>query len=264
MPDRNFNIMFRKSRKGFSILELLIAVIIIGVLAAILIPIIGNRANQARVSSAKADLDRIGAAMERQAIDTGYYVRLWALDDIAGSVVSIPATNPSGTVFNSVRQWDDPAFYFESVDTNFFIYSEGDVVGDFVPSNVNSNLLDQIQRSETDFNWNGPYISFNSDENSYPSWGATLAKDGLPDDPWGNNYLLFTREGLVLEPDGDIVTTADFPIVANNPTATPAVIGADCNVFDRTLVLSLGPDGVPGDGGTQLGEGDDLIRFIGP
>lgn len=248
--------------KGFSILELLIAVIIIGILAAILIPIIGNRAAKARIAAAESDLERIGSAMERVSIDVAYMVRLWALDDVPGAITSLAEVNPDGTVYNTVRDWDEADFYFQNARNALFINITGDDTGDFLGTTANSTLFDRIQINETDFNWNGPYISYNSDDQAYAAWLGISAPDGLPDDPWGENYLLFTREGLVLEPEGQIVTSSNFPLTNSNGTSG----SFDCTVFDRSVVLSLGPNGAPGNGTPTgiLGTDDDLVRAIGP
>lgn len=251
-----------KASRGFSILELLIAVIIIGILAAILIPIIGNRAAKARVAAAESDLERIGSAMERVSIDVAHMVRLWALDDVPGAITSIPETNPDGTVYNTVRNWNQADFYFQNARNALFINITGDDTGRFLDAVANGNLFDRIQINETEFNWNGPYISYNADSHAYGAWLGAVGLDGLPDDPWGENYLLFTREGLVLEPEGVIVTTANFPIENSNATSG----STDCTVFDRSVVLSLGPNNLPGDGTPSgiLGTDDDIVRAIGP
>lgn len=244
----------RASRRGFSILELLIAVIIIGILAAILIPIIANRTQKARVSAAKSDLERIGTALEQVAVDTGYYTRLFLIDDTGGPVSGTPIySNGGDVIYNNIRTYSTLTTYYNGVEQRLFINIAGDNLGDFVqPTAVNNALLDQLQENETLFNWNGPYISFQQDDNNPDSPGSA---DGLPDDPWGNNYLFFTREGLLVEPDG-IIETASFTI--NGVTA-------NTDVFDRMTLLSLGQDGIPGSqGNTSFGQGDDLIRSIGP
>ncbi|MGF1573967.1 MAG: prepilin-type N-terminal cleavage/methylation domain-containing protein [Sumerlaeia bacterium] len=246
-------------KRGFSILELLIAVIIIGILAAILIPLIASRTQAARIASAESDLDRIGSALDQFAIDTGYYPRLFLLNDVPGPARGVIKSNPDGQIYDSTQSLLTAGYYFENIDNNLFISTTGDTSGEFVGNPTNSILIDRLILNETEFNYNGPYINWQKDFNAYPAWG-TAAPDGLPDDPWGNNYLLFTREGLVLEPEGIIVGSANFPLSNNNSTG-----GTNCLVFDRTTILSLGPDGSPGSGGTTpLGTGDDIFRQYGP
>ncbi|HMZ51991.1 MAG TPA: prepilin-type N-terminal cleavage/methylation domain-containing protein, partial [Candidatus Sumerlaeota bacterium] len=72
----------RRRRAGFSIIELLVAIIIIGILVAVLIPVVANRTAQARLARAQSDLKNLGEAEERVGVDTGFYIRLFALNDV--------------------------------------------------------------------------------------------------------------------------------------------------------------------------------------
>ena len=94
------------------------------------------------------------------------------------------------------------------------------------------------------------------------------AKDDIPDDPWGNNYLFFTSKGLLNEPEGEFVIRATLAdaLGSQNPNAGGG-ISYQCDVFDRPTVLSMGPDGLPGDTTTRstgqtriFGTGDDITR----
>ena len=78
---REFRGARRRRNRGFSIIELLVAIIIIGILVAVLVPVISNRTEQARQSTARADLDNLATQQERAAVDSGFYIRLFALND---------------------------------------------------------------------------------------------------------------------------------------------------------------------------------------
>ncbi len=73
-----------KTFKGFTIIEILIAIIIIGILVAIIIPRLATRADLARRRAAESDIEEIRKAQEHAGIDTGYYYRLYVLDDNPG------------------------------------------------------------------------------------------------------------------------------------------------------------------------------------
>ncbi len=274
--------MTQRSATGFSILELLIALIIIGILALILIPLVSNRAKQARIRAAESDLERIATAQDMAAVDTGYFVRLFMLNDRPGFDQDGEFQRPTGSATVSGDQYDATgqyqiAGYFQNLDELFLeiVYPR---VG--VPAPNGNDLRQRLTDNETRFNWNGPYVNWSEDENFYndPVFNDGAARpDGIPDDPWGNNYLLFVPDGqtvrgvsvqggLLLEPDGTVVQSADFPL----GSASPLVTGIDCNVFDRVTLLSLGPNGLPGDGTgnatpeAQIGADDDIVRQFGP
>lgn len=251
----------RSSRSGFSIIELLVAIIIIGILVLIILPVISNRTEQARVARVNADLEHLAEAMERQAIDTGYYVRLFALNDVySGDGVAFNR-GTNNDVADGLTDYtvSNPFYQFNTSNSLFINISTGDF------ANVDrADLIARLGRSETRYDgsigWNGPYINWRRDENLYNN---VLGPTGIPDDPWGNDYLFFTRRGLLLEPDGEFVTSAS-PAVGGGLTGGGTF---ETDVFDRPTIVSLGPNGLPGDGlptaGPEFGRGDDFYRSFG-
>lgn len=253
----------RRRQRGFSIIELLVSIIIIGILVAVLVPIIASRTEQARQARVQADLQNIGENLERVAVDTGYYVRLFALNDVlvGDGVAFNRGTNTDradGLTDYSVSQ----LFYgFPDAQNNLFIDPR---TGLFAVVD-RDELIFRFRASESNYDgtvtWNGPYLNWQKDNNLYNS---LIAPDGIPDDPWGNNYLLFTREGMIREPQGTIITTTD-------PAATGGWNGSgdfDCLVFDRPTVVSVGPNGLPGNGivgnaDGEFGKFDDYTRPFG-
>lgn len=233
----------RRTDTGFTIVELLIAVIIIGILVAIIVPIYVSRADDARLTAAKADLDALATAQQHAAIDTGYYYRLFMLDDVQGGD-NIAPSNLTNDVVDGVRDEilrtdanNLPQFF---IDTKF-----GNLI------TPGAAIYNRMVQNETEFNWNGPYVTVARKA------GAKFGTPGnvpatTPLDPWGSPYLFFTRLGVVQEPDG--LVSSSFVDVINGGSY-------DAQVFDRPTMLSLGPNRLPGDGaGSALGTGDDIIK----
>lgn len=88
--------MKRRKAAGFTLIEVLLVVVIIGILVGVAIPRLGGRVRQAEISRAKADIQSIGLALRMFELDNGEYpASLQAL-----------ISNPG------VRNWNGP--YLES------------------------------------------------------------------------------------------------------------------------------------------------------
>ncbi len=60
-------------RRGFTLIEILVVIVILGLLAGIIIPRIAGRVDQARVESTRIQLKAIKGALEQFKIDNGFY-----------------------------------------------------------------------------------------------------------------------------------------------------------------------------------------------
>lgn len=61
------------SQSGFTLIEIMVVVLILGLLAALVVPKIVGRTDEARVTKAKADIKAIEAALNLFKIDNGFY-----------------------------------------------------------------------------------------------------------------------------------------------------------------------------------------------
>jgi general secretion pathway protein G len=60
-------------QQGFSLIEIMVVVVIMGILAALIVPNIMDRPNQAREVKAKQDILSIENALELYRLDNGFY-----------------------------------------------------------------------------------------------------------------------------------------------------------------------------------------------
>ena len=63
----------RINQQGFTLIEIMVVVVILGVLAALVIPNLVSRPDQAKVTAAKADIKAISSTLELYRLDNGSY-----------------------------------------------------------------------------------------------------------------------------------------------------------------------------------------------
>ncbi len=154
-----------KDRSGFSLLEILIAMLILSILSAIAVNKYTERSEEARVNAAKAECKAIADAERQCEIDTGWYVSLRTLDD-----------NPGKGTFtdtNTLEQYnieDELVPYAIQTDGGWYFYP------------INSK------------DWKGPYITYQKVDLTGSK--TPPSNYGSPLDPWGRPYKLFTQSFL--------------------------------------------------------------------
>ncbi|KPL11555.1 hypothetical protein AMJ85_03565 [candidate division BRC1 bacterium SM23_51] len=229
-----------KTTAGFSIIELLIAIIIIGILVAVIIPALVLRTRDARIAAAESDLEHLQAAEERAAITSRYLYRFYVLDDLVGGDGTFRPLDLNDV--DGVR--DEDLNTLMAYPTRIFIdVKTGLFVSDY------ASLFARMSRNETAFGWGGPYINFHQLRD--------IDRNDLPEDPWGEEYLLFTPEGVVDMSAGVVLRETSF--YASDVGSSVPLLGP---FFDRYTVLSMGPNRAPGDGtsSARFGTDDDLMR----
>ncbi|WP_028387672.1 GspG family T2SS major pseudopilin variant LspG [Legionella fairfieldensis] len=78
-------------QSGFSLIEIMVVVVILGILASIVVPKIISRPDEARVVKAKQDVLAIQNALDLYKLDNGFYP---ASDQGLIALVEKPTTNP--------------------------------------------------------------------------------------------------------------------------------------------------------------------------
>ena len=77
---------------GFTLIEVLVVVVILGILAALVVPRIMDRPDEAKRVAAKADVGAIVQALKLYRLDNGFYP---TTEQGLGALVNRPATNPA-------------------------------------------------------------------------------------------------------------------------------------------------------------------------
>ncbi len=92
--------MFQSPRRGFTLIEIMLVVIIIGILAAMIVPNIAGRSEQARKTAARTDIEsNLSTALDLYKMDTGQY-------PTTGQGLSALLTQPTASPVPA--QWNGP------------------------------------------------------------------------------------------------------------------------------------------------------------
>lgn len=86
------NVSTKKRSRGFTLIEIMIVVVIIGILAAIVVPRITDRTDQAKITRVKADIRRIEGALNLYRLDNHRYP---TSDEGLAALVEKPADAPA-------------------------------------------------------------------------------------------------------------------------------------------------------------------------
>lgn len=79
--------MRQSNKKGFTLIELMLVVVILGILVAMVVPRLAGRSEQARKAAAKADIEsNIALALDMYELDNGSYP-----EDL-GALITKPST----------------------------------------------------------------------------------------------------------------------------------------------------------------------------
>ena len=119
----------KASVHGFTLIEIMVVVVILGVLSALIVPNVIGRPDEARAAAAKLGVQQIGNALEYYRLDNGFYP---SSDQGLEALVTEPSGFPEprnwseeGYLGNVPEDpWGEPYLYFNE-DRSIDVYSFG-------------------------------------------------------------------------------------------------------------------------------------------
>ncbi|WP_448587628.1 type II secretion system major pseudopilin GspG [Thermocrinis sp.] len=101
-------------KKGFTLIELLVVIVILGILAALVVPRITGRVDEARVEATKVQMKAIKDSLEQYKLDNGFYP---TTEQGLKALVEKPNTPPLPTKWRQYMDkvpkdaWDEEFIY---------------------------------------------------------------------------------------------------------------------------------------------------------
>jgi general secretion pathway protein G len=119
----------RESQRGFTLIEILVVVVIIGILGAIIVPNLLGRPDQARVTAAQSDLRNLANALDIYRLDNFQYPStdqgLEALVEKPSGFPEPKNYNPEGYIKHlPTDPWGTP-YVYERTERGFILKSLG-------------------------------------------------------------------------------------------------------------------------------------------
>lgn len=107
-----------QAEQGFTLIEIMVVVVILGILAAMVVPKILSRPDQAKVTVARADIEAISQALELFRLDNGFYP---TLDQGLEALTQKPSSPPEPRNWNPegylkkvpLDPWGNPYMYLQ-------------------------------------------------------------------------------------------------------------------------------------------------------
>lgn len=103
-----------KKKQGFSLIEIMVVVVILGILSAIIVPKLMSRPDDARIVKAKQDVLSIETSLNLYKLDNGFYP---STDQGLKALVKKPNTPPTPKHWHQylanlpIDPWDTPYLY---------------------------------------------------------------------------------------------------------------------------------------------------------
>jgi len=208
----------RRGEKGFTLLEIIVVLAVIGALAAILSPVVFRYIDDANRARAQADANTIAAAVQQMYKDTGR----WPAYAAGTGALTFASTDADVLSSNTACDGSDDVTTLDTTEPVDSTTGSTWALGADLCDSLTRQLITNASSYTTTGNraWKGPYL------------------DTVPAlDPWGRSYLVNIKnanpneEGPTTQkwvvvisagPDGNLDTAANTVVNTN-----PAVAGDD-------------------------------------
>lgn len=224
----------RRAIQGVTLVELLVVLLIISLLATAAVPVLLNRIEDARVATARQDVEEIAKAQTMCALYHSVYVPLQVLDDLpydagAPTIEADDVNNSSDAVTYFLINLTQKA---EDQETTQLDFDDDD--------QTNNPLGFRVIR-----NWQGPFINYqrvwtNNKERTVDVMDQGELRRGYPLDPWGTPYRFYSPIGII-GAGANSTSQASY----NQDSFMNGRIQRDAvRLYDRYAIVSYGPDGL--------------------
>ena len=217
MNRRKTNSLFSMAQRGFTLIEAAVAIAVVGILSAIIVPLVVKNLQDSQIARAKNDVQVIAAAVASQIKDTGRCPTLAGGPNMAngggaaatGAGAAIWRSGPQGVV-NVAGIGPGAGNSFVNLFT-----AAAAVVADYTAANT---MFGSTANAE--FSYRGPYL------------GTDVA---VKTDPWGSPYYILGYNANSQGVNGPIWIVCAGPdkgVLAANRTA---VANAYPTTWDQTV-----------------------------
>ena len=118
------------NQSGFTLIEIMVVVVILGILGALIVPNVISKPEESRIAVAKADLRAVGTALEFYMLDNSTYP---SSEQGLEALVSRPSGYPEARNWSPggylpklpLDPWGEPYLYLSEGPRHFEIYSFG-------------------------------------------------------------------------------------------------------------------------------------------
>ena len=122
-----------KKSQGFTLIEIMVVIVILGILASLIMPRIMSRPEEARIVKARQDVRAIESALELYKLDNGFYP---STDQGLAALVKKPANDPAPINYKQegylkrlpIDPWGRPYQYLNpGAHGDMDVFSEGPI-----------------------------------------------------------------------------------------------------------------------------------------